>query len=110
MEQAGFASPCTQATTDISGDRDTDDMQKLVAAMSERHAREDLKPGSIYKLCREIGAFSRLVGEDDDEMENGKRNVLSRIFSRFNGRIFPGERTFHIYAGGGKNSRSYHVE
>lgn len=43
-------------------------------------------------------------------MEAGKRNILSRILSNFNGRIFPGELIFRISTPGRKNSRSYYVE
>ena len=85
----------------ISGDRDTCDMQRLVSAMAERHKRQDLKPAAIYDLCREIGAFPQLVGDEETDMDNGKRNILSRIFSRFDGRVFPAGHTFRIYNGGG---------
>jgi hypothetical protein len=107
LEHANFASPCTQAATDISSDRDINDMQKLVTAM---RGKGDLKPAQIYELCREIGTFERFVGEKDEDMEAGKRNILSRILSNFNGRIFPGELIFRISTPGGKNSRSYYVE
>ena len=36
LEHAGFASPCTRAPSGVSGDRDTEDMFKLVAAMPRR--------------------------------------------------------------------------
>ena len=62
LEYSGFASPCTQAKTAMSGDRDTEDMQKLVTAMAEKYPNEELRSSQMYELCREIGAFSRLVG------------------------------------------------
>jgi hypothetical protein len=110
LEHAGFASPCTQAETTISGDRDTSDMGRLVSVMAERHKKQDLKPAAIYELCREIGAFERLVGsEDDDDLDAGKRNILSRIFTRFDGRLFSCGHTFRIYGKGNKHSRAYYV-
>ena len=110
LEHAGFASPCTQATASISGDRDTEDMQRLVAAMAERHRKQDLKFIQIVELCRELRAFSRLVGEqEEDDLDRAKRNILSRIFTKFDGRIFPGGVTFRI-SGSTKNTKAFYVE
>jgi len=104
-----------RAETTISGDRDTSDMGCLVSVMAERHKKQDLKPAVIkpaviYELCREIGAFERLVGsEDDDDLDAGKRSILSRIFTRFDGRLFSCGHTFRIYGKGNKHSRAYYV-
>jgi hypothetical protein len=108
LEHSGFASPCAQTKAAISGDRDTEDMQKLVTTMAERHPNNELRSSQMYELCREIGAFSRLVGDEDSDMESGQRIRLSKIFTRFDGRIF-GELTFHINDTGSKNTRSYYV-
>jgi hypothetical protein len=37
-------------------------------------------------------------GDEGDEGEEarGKKNILSRIFTKFNGRIFPGNWTFRV--------------
>jgi hypothetical protein len=109
LEHAGFASPCTPAVTQISGDRDTEDMEKLVTAMAERYPRQDLKPGAMYDFCREIGVFGRLVGDSNDEMEQGKRVILSKVFNRFDGRVFSGGKMFRIN-NGTKHTRAYYVE
>jgi hypothetical protein len=118
IEHAGFASPCTRAATDISGDRDTADMQRLVSAMAARGKKGDLKPKEMYELCRQIGAFPGLVGEDESDLGDGEkaannRRVLGKIFKRFESRIFSdghNSHTFRIYDGGSKNTKAYYVE
>ena len=111
LEHAGFASPCSIANTAISGDRDTGDMEKLVAALTERHLNDDLKFGEIVALCRELTLFPRLVGEEDEDSDRAraKRNQFSRILTKFKDRLFSTGATFRI-PDRSKNSKVFYVE
>ena len=93
LEHAGFASPCTSAPTSTSGDRDADEMEKLARLLAERATY--LSFSGLVDLCRRNDLFIRLVGEDDQDFDRGKKNVFSRILSRFSGRRFAGIGTFH---------------
>ena len=48
----------------------------------------------LVGFCREHALFARLVGEDDEDFDRGKKNILGRIFTRFDNRIFPTGRIF----------------
>src|SRR4029077_3526313 len=94
LEHAGFASPCTRAPSSASGDRDTDEIEKLVDILAA--LKGELRFPEIIDLCREHSLFARLVGEDDDDLDRGKKNIFSRILSKFDGRIFAAGTTFRV--------------
>jgi hypothetical protein len=90
LEHAGFASPCTRAPSAVSGDRDTEDMTKLISAMPRN---KEFRFHDLVDLCREHGLFIRFVGtnnDDDEDFDRGKKNILARIFTRFDARLFAG--------------------
>jgi hypothetical protein len=94
LEHAGFASPCTPArSASTSGDRDTEEMEKLVRVMP---ARRELRFPDVVDLCREHGFFLRLVGEDDEDFDRGRKNIFARILTKFNARLFASGIVFHI--------------
>jgi hypothetical protein len=106
LEYAGFASPCSPAPSSISGDRDTRDMETLVEKMPRK---KDLRFPEIVDLCREYSLFDRLVGESDEDFDKGKKNILGRIFTKFDGRIFASQSTFHVQRPS-KNVTIYYVK
>ena len=69
-------------------------MEKLVDVLAAR--KGELRFPEIVDLCREHSLFARLVGEDDDDLDRGKKNVFSRILSKFDGRIFATGATFRV--------------
>ena len=86
LEHAGYASPCTSApNASASGDRDTEDMEKLVRAMP---LDRELRFIDIVDLCRAHGLFTRLVAMGGEDFEPGKKNIFSRILTKFNARLF----------------------
>ena len=85
LEHAGYSSPCTPVRSSLSGDRDTQNMEKLVSVM---HPMRELRFGDLVDLCREHALFTGLVGEDDQDFDRGKKNIFSKILTKFNGRIF----------------------
>ena len=99
LEHAGFASPCTRAPSGVSGDRDTEDMFKLVAAMPRP---KELRFQDLVELCRAHGLFTRILGTntdeavEDEESKRGQKNKFSRILTKFDNRIFPEGLTFHV--------------
>lgn len=71
-------------------------MTKLIAAMP-RH--KEFRFHDLVDLCREQGLFIRLVGtnnDDDEDFDRGKKNILARIFTRFDDRLFAGGVVFRI--------------
>ncbi len=93
LEHAGFASPCTPAPSSISGDRDTEEMKNLVELLALR--KTQIRFPDIVELCQEHSLFTRLVGEGDEELDPGTKNIFSRILSRVDGRLFTGVGIFH---------------
>jgi hypothetical protein len=94
LEHSGFVSPCSPAPSSVSGDRDTRDMEILVEKMPRK---KEFRFPEIVDLCREYSIFPRLVGEDDEEFDKGKKNILGRIFTKFDDRIFASGVTFHVH-------------
>ena len=94
LEHAGFASPCLRAPSTVSGDRDTEEIEKLVALLPLNH---EIRFPELVGFCREHTLFTRLVGEDDEDFDRGKKNILGRIFTRFDNRIFPDGRIFRTH-------------
>jgi hypothetical protein len=92
LENAGFASPCTPPPSVVSGDRDTIEMEKLVWVMAAH--KGELRFHDVVALCREHVLFHRLVGEDEDGFDRGKKNIFSRLLTRFADRIFASGATF----------------
>jgi hypothetical protein len=85
-------------------------MQKLVESMQERYGDSLVKPAELNEFCREIGVFTRLVGDDNDSMGAENKNIQTRIFTRFSDRKFSGGQVFKIYEPGVKHRRSYYVQ
>ena len=96
LEYAGFASPCTPAPSSISGDRDTEEMAKLVSAMAKKN--RELRFADVVDLCHELGLFARIIGdgEDAEPLARKERAIFSRILARFDRRIFASGATFRI--------------
>ena len=93
LEHSGFKSPCTLAPSSTSGDRETEEIEKLVELIP---LQRDLRFCDLVELCRKHSLFARLVGEDDEEFDKGKKNILARIFTKFDRRIFRSGRIFHV--------------
>ena len=96
LEHAGFASPCTPAPSSVSGDRDTEEMAKLTAAIATK--KGELRFADVVDLCHELGLFAKLIGDGEDSEPLGRkeRSIFSRILSRFDGRIFASGVIFRI--------------
>ena len=96
LEHSGFASPCSPALSSVSGDRDTEEMAKLVAAMA-KIARE-LRFADLVDLCHELGLFVRIIGDGQDTEPLGRkeRSIFSKILAKFDRRIFASGATFRI--------------
>ena len=94
LEHAGFAFPCLRAPSTVSGDRDTEEIEKIVALMPLNH---EFRFPELVGFCREHALFTRLVGEDDEDFDRGKKNILGRIFTRFDNRILPSGRIFRTH-------------
>ena len=106
LEHAGFASPCTPAPSATSGDRDTQEMEKLVEAMPRQ---KELRFLDVVDLCREHSLFLRLIGEDDEDFDKGKKNIFSRILTKFDNRFFASGATFRVQRRS-KNVAVFYVE
>jgi hypothetical protein len=92
LEHAEFYSPRTRRPTS-SGDRDTEEMEKLVEVMPPH---KELRFLDVVDLCRERSLFLRLIGEDNEDFERGKKNIFSRILTKFDNRIFATGATFRV--------------
>ena len=114
LEHAGFASPCTRPAVSVSGDLDTEDMERLVEILCANGGQ--IKFNELVKLCREHGLFIRLLGEEEEEdsqqrtLDPGNRNIFGRILKKFDGRIFQGDVVFHRIPRGGKHSPYFYAE
>ena len=106
LEHAGFASPCSPAPSTSSGDRDTQEMEKLVEAMPHQ---KELRFRDVVELCREHCLFLRLIGEDDEDFDKGKKNIFSRILTKFENRFFASGATFRVQRPS-KNVAVFYVE
>jgi hypothetical protein len=104
LEHAGFASPCTEPKTELSGDTETQDMAKLV---------DDMVPARRYNYsalidqCQTYGLFGDLVPEDGSQ-EPGQRSTFGKLLRRYNGRILKGKFKFLI-GGPTQKTRFYQV-
>ena len=107
LEHAGFASPCGRAPSSISGDRDTEEMEKLVELLAQR--KTQVRFHELVELCREHCLFARVLGEGDEELDRGNKNIFSRILSRFDARLFAGESIFRV-SRPSKNMAFFYVE
>lgn len=112
VEHAGWCSPLIPADVDDAGDTEQADMRKLVTMMTSKVGfRDGLKFSKMEHLCRESGAFSRLVPptDDDDDSDNGmpgrNKAILSKIFRRYKNRILCGKWKFLINGVG--HTRTY---
>ena len=83
LEHAGFASPCTAPVSELSGDPDTQDMQKLVDSMvpRRRYAYDEL-----VEQCGTYGLFAEDVPEEGYQ-DAAQRTRFSKLLRRYNGRI-----------------------
>jgi hypothetical protein len=109
LEHSGFVSPCSQAPSSVSGDRDTEEMAKLVSAMAK--INRELRFADVVDLCHELGFFARVIGDGEDTEPLGRkeRAIFSKILARFDGRIFASGGTFRIQRRS-KDVSSYYVE
>jgi hypothetical protein len=76
LEHSGFKSPCAVAASSISGDGDTEEIEKLVELMS---LQRDLRFHDLVELCRKYSLFVRLVGED---LRESRSSFAIRTFAR----------------------------
>ena len=71
LEHSGFVSPCSQAPSSVSGDRDTEEMAKLVSAMAK--INRELRFADVVDLCHELGFFARVIGDGEDTEPLGRK-------------------------------------
>lgn len=112
VEHAGWCCPLIPADVDDAGDTEQADMRKLVTMMTSKAGfRDGLKFSKMEDLCRESGAFSRLVpptdddDDDDNEMSGRNKVILSKIFRRYKNRILCGKWKFLVNGEG--HTRTY---
>jgi hypothetical protein len=58
----------------------------------------ELRFANVVDLCHELGLFTRLIGdgEDDEALGRKERSIFGKILARFDGRIFASGGTFRI--------------
>jgi len=81
-------------------------MEKLVEAMPRQ---KELRFRDVVELCREHCLFLRLIGEDDEDFDKGKKNIFSRILTKFENRVFASGATFRVQRPS-KNVAVFYVE
>lgn len=126
VEHAGFGDPLRRPTSEDFGDPDAADMMELVRVMAggifrdgiEFRCREGLSFDEVVWICQDKGLFDDAIrGKVDRETKEftifqSSRAKLSRLFSRYNGRIFRfgGEiGSVKFERVGGKNARKWRV-
>ena len=91
------------------GDRDTADMEKLVALMAKTGA--EFRFSELVELCWEHGLFSRILGDSDahdgepSNLERKDKVRFGKLLTRFEGRLFPPDLKFHVH--GQHNTRAF---
>jgi hypothetical protein len=103
LEHADFGSPFLNPTLRDSGNRDQQDMEKMV---------ENMLPGfrlpfsELADLADEYGLFENLIPrEENDPHATSKRKKLSDLFRKYSGRVFRGGQKFLIVGENSKNRR-----
>lgn len=107
LENAGFCSPCLQPVLQDSGDKDFQDMKKLVETMNPGH-RFSFK--ELSGFAGDHGVFENLIPSEDEEQKiaAGKRKRFSDLLKKYNGRLFPEGQRFLI-EGDSQKTRRYAV-
>ena len=108
MEHAGFGCPLETANLQRGGDVDLEDMEKLVEVLADDHAGKLLPFKEIVPLANSHGLFQRIF-EGREEYDRSVSAALSRVFFRFDMKIFKPNRLRFISQGKGKN-RKYGTE
>jgi hypothetical protein len=105
IEHAGFASPCTEAKSELSGDPDTQDMAKLVDLMipARRYTYTEL-----IDQCQTYDLFDALV-PDQGPQDGAQRSQFGKLLRRYNGRVLNRKFKFLI-CGDTRKTRFYMVK
>ncbi len=96
IEHAGFASPCSEPMSELSGDPDTQDMAKLVDSMVPNRR---YNYGELVEQCQTYNLFDAQV-PDEGEQDKGQRSTFGKLLRRYNGRVLNRKLKFLI---GGTN-------
>jgi hypothetical protein len=107
LESADFASPCIIPELKNSGDKDFQDMKKMV---------ERIKPDQkfpfkdLVEWVADYGLFENLIPaeNDDEKTAAGKRKRFSDLLRKYNGRSFPEGQRF-VIEGETQKTRRYLV-
>ena len=97
LEHAGYPSPAGAFDAGVGGDTDMRDMQRLA---KELQPPVNYQFSNLVEICREIGAFERLLGLCDDEMERKKKCVFATILKRYEGKMILPNRHWRIIGSG----------
>ncbi len=91
LEHAKFASPFTDPHTELSGDTDTRDMEKLVDLLAPG---KEFTYDELLEYCRSYGLFERLIPAhgDQDAKQCSKFGNLLKSYGK--GRILKGRYEF----------------
>ena len=84
VEHVGYSSPVLQSDAGSGGDTDTKDMQRLAAKLEPFNKYTF---SALVEVCRDIGAFERLVGSPDNKMDRKDKGIFSIILKRFDGKM-----------------------
>ncbi len=106
VENAGFTSPCVMPVLKNSGDPDFRDMQKLVETIN---VGREFRFSELAEFAADYGLFENLIPTDDDKEAAAKRSKLSKLWAKYDRRIFQGGQRFLI-RGATQKSRRYLVE
>jgi hypothetical protein len=95
LENAGFFSPCLAPVLENSGDPDFRDMRQMVEKMNPGH---EFRFNELVEFADDYGLFENLIPRDDDkdEIAAAKRLKLSKLWKKYNERVFPGGQRFAI--------------
>ena len=103
LEHAGFESPCATTVLNTGGDRDTDDMEKLVAMLIPK---QGYSFSELVEKAKTEDLFARIV--TDDELDTKQKSIFGKLLQRFSGRIFHHEFKFES-VGHSRNTRKFRV-
>ena len=104
IEHAGFASPCGEPQSELSGDPDTQDMAKLVDLMVPKR---QYTYAELIDQCQTYNLFGALV-PDESEQDKAQRSTFGKLLRRYNGRVLNRKLKFLI-CGTTRDSRRFVV-
>lgn len=106
VEHAGFASPVSVPALHNAGNQDTDDMERLVQVMHERHVDRPIDFERLAELAAEGGLFERITdGCSANGMERADKARFGKLLASYHHRVFGEKRLLFAVEGRGHGRR-----